>query len=581
MALTVPGKRRLTYGELSQFVGDIDKSLELAKIEAGAPVAAIFSRGAEAWVAFLGVSCRFACVPMPSWTPERRILQLCEKVGVRAVVVEKRTVSTSLDFIPEEIAILSLDVDLGEVRVIRSSDRKISKEIIVKDTALLVGTSGSTGESKLVPLSQSNILSAANAIAEFFSLDDTASCANLMPYFHVHGLISAGVSTLVSGGELIALDGVASDQVIASGTLERASWITGVPALYHGLLSELEKAPDVSVAARFVRVASAPLDPALRKRLEHRFGCRVIESYGLSETASLIASQDPRPANCAGSGVGVPVGAEIQIWDNARNKCPPSVSGEIVIRGPSVCLRYFDGSATTLSGTWLGTGDIGYFSDDGCLHISGRTKHMINRAGETISPKEIEHVCLEVMECSRSIAWGEPNPKLGEQPVVAIETGSRAPLAPPVEIRYRSALLERLPISHMPVAIFSVRELPCNDVGKLDLRRVKELFRTARAGDIRSKVGKDQLGEIEKKLIESHPDSSQSPIDTTSNYHLALGGTDELRVWARGIRETFGIQRFGLADMYRAETLRSLAYLIDAMQKSTNADTLLSSDPTR
>ena len=213
------------------------------------------------------------------------------------------------------------------------------------DVALLLQTSGTTSKPKHVALTHANVLAAAGAIGSNYSIRPSDLCINPMPHHHVHGLISAGISTLVAGASQFCVPSFAPaafDQ-----TFERLNptWFTGSPAFHLGLL-DFYKASGRKPQG--TRLAVHPLIISSVSGIGDRaiwslFGVPLLENYGMTETASTVCSNLPQKRK-QGS-VGWAIGAEVRIADSAGHEVAAGAEGEVLLRGPSVITTYASGES--------------------------------------------------------------------------------------------------------------------------------------------------------------------------------------------------------------------------------------------
>jgi acyl-CoA synthetase (AMP-forming)/AMP-acid ligase II len=223
----------------------------------------------------------------------------------------------------------------------------------------------------------------------------------------------------------------------------------------------------VRSSLRFIRSCSAPLMPSLLLELESVFGVPVVEAYGMTEGSHQIASNPLPPRARKPGSVGLPTGTEVAVLDGSDAAVPCGVSGEVAIRGEAVT-RGYDGDAKTVSGAvcrdWLRTGDLGHFDEDGYLVLDGRVKDVINRAGEKISPAEVEPVLAAHPAVAQVAVFGAPDPTLGEMVAAAVvpHEGSTLDAA-----AVRAFAAGRLAPFKIPTRILVVDEIPKGPTGKV------------------------------------------------------------------------------------------------------------------
>lgn len=295
------------------------------------------------------------------------------------------------------------------------------------DTAVVLYTSGTTGHPKGAELTHGNMVS--NAISShdmFRPAFDGGTGQNTalitLPLFHSTGqtcLMNAG---LYGGFRLVLLPRFEPGAVLDTFARERIGLWVGVPTMYWALLQHARSSGvDVRKSAESLRLCvsgGAPMPAQLLRDFEQTFGVRILEGYGLSETAPVVSfNQLERPTK-SGT-VGLPIfGVEIRCVDEHDVPQPPGKPGEIVVRGPNVMKGYYanpDATAEAKRGGWFRTGDIGQFDEDGYLTIVDRKKDVILRGGFNVYPREIEELLLTHPAVAQAAVVGVPDERLGEE----------------------------------------------------------------------------------------------------------------------------------------------------------------------
>jgi len=334
--------------------------------------------------------------------------------------------------------------------------------------ALLLHTSGTTSKPKTVPIRQRNLVASTGAVARTYGLagEDVTIC--VMPLFHVHGLVATVLATLSTGGTVVLPRFRPSafwDDVAQHG----ATWYTAVPTIHSRLLTRaLELTAPPTRRLRFVRSCSAPLPTVLWQRYEEAIGVPLVEAYGMTEAAHQMASNPLPPGERRPGTVGQATGIEIAVLDDDWQPVPAGEKGEVAVRGPSVVDQYLDNPVATgasFRAGWFRTGDVGTLSADGYLTLVGRVKELINRAGEKISPYEVEDVLLTHPAVAEAAAYPVPDEKYGEQVgVVVVLRGE----ATPKELAAHCA--DRLAAFKRPARVTILPEIPKGPTGKIQRR---------------------------------------------------------------------------------------------------------------
>jgi len=339
--------------------------------------------------------------------------------------------------------------------------------------ALLLHTSGTTSKPKTVPVRQRNLVASTGAIARTYSLggEDVTMC--VMPLFHVHGLVAAVLGTLSTGGTVL-LPRFRPSAFWDDIALHGATWYTAVPTIHARLLTQVQKLPaPPRHRLRFARSCSAPLPAALWRRYEDAIGVPLIEAYGMTEAAHQMASNPAPPGERRPGTVGIATGIEIAVLDESWQRLPSGAAGEVAVRGPSVVDEYLgnpDATAASFRGGWFRTGDIGQLSADGYLTLVGRAKEMINRAGEKISPYEVEDALLSHPAVAEAAAYPVPDEKYGEQVGVVVVLHGEA--TPGELVEYCA---NRLAAFKRPARVTVLPEIPKGPTGKIQRRTLSDL----------------------------------------------------------------------------------------------------------
>ncbi|WP_206784728.1 non-ribosomal peptide synthetase [Amycolatopsis sp. MtRt-6] len=351
----------------------------------------------------------------------------------------------------------SAEADVPVIRPFEEIDRVSGPRCSVPGTALLVRTSGSTGAAKLVPLPRAAVRHAASLVAGTLELTPADRGLNVLPLHHTHGLVGVVLSSLTAGASVVCLPGYSDEGMLAAFRSLAPTWYSAVPAIHARVAAFAAGGQLDGHRLRFTRSASAPLPEALRVRLGDALGVPVLQAYALTEAPGEICAQSPSVPVTPGT-VGPPVGCEVSIGD----------SGEIMVRGPHVCPGYLSTVDGPLTGHHpdglLATGDLGRLTEDGELELSGRLDDVINRAGEKVSPAELENVLAGHPGVTDVVVAGAADPVLGEA-VIAVVVASEA--TSDDDLRRHCA---RTPRAHGPDRFARVAEIPRSATGKVNRR---------------------------------------------------------------------------------------------------------------
>ncbi|MGW5520459.1 long-chain-fatty-acid--CoA ligase [Nocardia africana] len=291
------------------------------------------------------------------------------------------------------------------------------------DVAVLLYTSGTTGRPKAAQLSHANLMSNAEMFARHFTCTSEDVILGALPLFHTFGQ-TCGMNASITVGACLALISRFEPQTVFDHIRRNNVTIfEGVPTMYSMLLN----APGAQDAAldslRLCASGGASLPVDVLESFEEKFGCIILEGYGLSET-SPVASFNHRDARKPGS-VGRPVeGVQMRVVDDAKKVCGVGEVGEIQIKGPNVMLGYWqrrEASKEVMDEDgWFTSGDLGRVDDDGYFYIVDRKKDLIIRGGYNVYPREIEEVLYTHPDIIEAAVIGLPDHRLGEEIGAAI-----------------------------------------------------------------------------------------------------------------------------------------------------------------
>lgn len=430
-AISAPGRRLLTNARLFHQVESTVGKLRAMGIGKRDRVGIVLANGPEMATCFLAVAACAISAPLnPAYRAEEFDFFL-QDLNAKALILEaggNSPAAVVAGRLGIPIIELSHDSRSEAGTFILSGDEKPQTEggpAQPEDVALVLHTSGTTSRPKMVPLTQSNVLRSARNICAGLKLTPPDRCLNVMPLFHIHGLVGALLSSLAAGAEVVCTQGFYATRFFEWLAEAQPTWYTAVPTMHQAILMRApSNAETISrFPLRFIRSCSSPLPPQVMTDLEAVFRAPVIEAYGMTEASHQVASNPlpPRPRK-AGS-VGVGTGPQVAIMDDAGALLSPGSTGQIVIRGDTVLAAYENNPTANegaFSAGWFKTGDQGYVDDEGYVFITGRLKELINRGGEKIAPFEIDKALLDHPAVGQAVAFGMPDARLGEAVAAAI-----------------------------------------------------------------------------------------------------------------------------------------------------------------
>jgi len=471
IALLTPGREPLTYHNLHRQVQHLADRLAALGVGRNDPVAIVHPNGPEITVAFLAVAAVATAAPL---NPAYRVAEFSyylADIQARAVLLPAGMDSPARQAAHERrIPIFELAPTADGLLTLTGDPlprASLSGPVVPNDIAILLHTSGATSRPKLVPITHSNLGHSARSTVRALQLTPADRCLNIMPQFHIHGLLAGTLASLVAGACVICPPAFNAPQFFGWLAEYQPTWYTAVPSVHQTILARAAYESDVPACLRFIRSSSSPLPPAVMSNLERLFQAPVIEVYGMTEACSQVAANPLPPGVRKPGSVGLAAGPEIAIMaPDSPALLPPRRTGEIVLRGPNITAGYLRNPAaneTGFTGGWFRTGDLGYLDDDAYLFITGRIKELIDRGGEKISPFEIDQVLLRHPAVAQAAAFGVPHPTLGEEVAAAVVL--REPTSDEAELR--RFVSGQLADFKTPRRILILDALPLSDTGKV------------------------------------------------------------------------------------------------------------------
>lgn len=473
-ALYAVDRDPLTYRVLSRQVAATSEALASMGIGRRDRVALVLPNGPEMAVALIAVACTAICAPLnPTYTARELDFYLTDLEPV-AIVVASELISPARDAATaHRVPIIELShtasASAGVFTLSGECNRPHARTAAPQpdDVALVLHTSGTTARPKLVPVTHASLCTSGHSVAGTLQLRPQDLCLNVMPLFHVHGLVGALISSLTAGAGVVCTPGFRAGDMLPWIREFQPTWYTAVPTMHQAVLAAAAACdPPVPTTLRVIRSSSAPLAPQHAADLERMFGVPVVEAYGMTEGAHQISSNPLPPRERRSGTVGVATGCDVAILNEDRLLRPGTV-GEIVIQGPNVTRGYVDNAAANAEAFvdgWFRTGDLGALDADGYLRIVGRLKEVINRGGEKISPREVDEALLEHPQVAQAVAFALPDPRLGEDVAAAVvlRTGAET-----TESELRRFVGERLARFKVPRHVVVLDKIPTGPTGKL------------------------------------------------------------------------------------------------------------------
>ena len=478
IAVSAPGRPGMDYAALRAQAATVGRQLRGAGVGPEDRVAIVLDNGPAMATAFVCMAPWCATAPLnPAYKADEFAFYLAD-LGVKALVAAAGSASPAIAA-AERLDVPVLRIEEGEPagawRFEGLADEAAATPRPAAALALLLHTSGTTSRPKLVPLSQRNLLASARHIVATLKLAPGDRCLNIMPLFHIHGLMAPVLASLAAGAEVVCTAGFEPLRFFGHFAEARPTWYSAVPTMHQAILARAVRNADVvrGNRLRFVRSSSAALPPQVMAELERVFDAPVVEAYAMTEAAHQMCSNPLPPAARKPGTVGPGAGPSVAIMNASGEPLPAGAEGEIVVRGPNVTAGYLNNAAANASafhpgadrdGRWFRTGDQGLMDADGYVKVTGRLKEIINRGGEKVAPLEVDEVLLDHPAVRQACAFALPHPRLGEEVAAAVVLAEGASAT---EREVRDFVATRLADFKTPRKLVFVDEIPKGPTGKI------------------------------------------------------------------------------------------------------------------
>ena len=296
-----------------------------------------------------------------------------------------------------------------------------SLETSAEDTAIIVYTSGTTGQPKGAELTHSNLVMNAMVCQEFIQIRPDDVQLIVLPLFHIFAMTVQMNMGIYKGTHSILLPRFDANDAYTLMTKHKVSVFAGVPTMYWGLINNMDESADLSKITKYLRLAvsgGAALPLAVLNDFKQKFDLKILEGYGMSEGSPVVTFNQPDVGFKAGS-IGTPIwGVQVKLTDNNGNEVPQGEKGELWYKGHNVMKGYYNrpnANTETITNGWLHSGDVAIKDKDGFYFIVDRTKDMIIRGGLNVYPRQVEEVMIQHEAVSLVAVIGIPDEQMGEE----------------------------------------------------------------------------------------------------------------------------------------------------------------------
>lgn len=466
--LIEPGGQTLSYKELWAQIEALSNRLLEAGIRFGDKVAVLLPQGALQVLAVTGVLNHHVAIPLQARTTVAEVMSTLHKMRPSALIVSTEFEAETEEAIGMGLAVLiARSTESPSYWEVRARASRSSTCDLDSEAILFLATSATTGSSKFVPLTASNLNAGAASTRDAVQLTSSDRLLLIISLCHRNGIQNALAQFLV-GGAVIATGGFDSVAYLHWLSDLKPTWYICSPTMHQAALAQLgREQPAESGSLRFLQSTGAPLLDKVRHELEKVLRVPVLNAYGSTEAHHIAIETLPFHGHVHGS-AGRSCGLDIGIIDTSGELLSAGSDGEIVVRGPAVFSGYLDDPEATQAAFhdgWFRTGDVGRLDQDGNLFVTGRLKEMINRGGEKVAPSEVDAAIASHPAVLEAAAFAVPHPTLGEDVACAVvlRTSTESPLSVG-ELRRFAA--ERLARFKVPSRIYFVDEIPRGELGK-------------------------------------------------------------------------------------------------------------------
>ncbi|KAL4865038.1 hypothetical protein BDV12DRAFT_200502 [Aspergillus spectabilis] len=391
-----------SHATLRRFMLDFDLRLPYQGQGKKPRVAVMLPNGPILALACLAIANRYTMVPMARTVAPEQLRADIDAVHADAILMlEADAQKVQLDDLP--VFVVQPKPELTFTATATSSSPSTSESAATDndpdDVAILLFTSGTSGTKKLVPITTYNLFASAVFTMDSVALDEGSRCLNMMPLHHIGGMVRSLYAPMLAGSSTVCCASFDANLFWDVVEAHAPTWYYATPTMHQMILSESEHRPDAVTKAliRFICNAGGGLPATLAVQLREVFECVVLPSYGMTECAPIAAPEKDYDLGRVGTS-GRPVGPNVAILSALGETVNTGTTGRICVRGFPVFLGYLrlEGLDTSVFDApgWFDTGDLGHVDSEGYLFITRRSKEVINRGGEIISPLEVEDAIL-------------------------------------------------------------------------------------------------------------------------------------------------------------------------------------------
>jgi acyl-CoA synthetase (AMP-forming)/AMP-acid ligase II/acyl carrier protein len=465
----------LTFEDLQRQARRLCAGLLEKGLRPGDKVAVLMDNGLSTVQLFLGaIYGGFVVAPLNVRAGVSQLSFTLDHSDAKVVFVERQyddLINEVKTHLRRAVETISADRDVFPVFAVSSSQMESLPPVQPQDAALLMYTSGSTGQPKAAIHTHGSLLAHGRNSVEAHKLTSQDRSLLVLPLYHINAECVTLLPALVSGGSVVVAQQFSVSEFWDWLDDYRCTWSAIVPTIVSQLIDwndpKAGARADAFKRIRFLRSSSAPLSPSLHQEFLDKFDLPLIQAMGSSEAGNIFSNPVPPGANKLGS-PGLPWGFELKVVDPQGGELPAGEPGEILIRGAGMMQGYYRDAAATAEAVdsegWWHTGDLAYRDEGGYVFIVGRSKELVIKGGVNIAPKQIDEVLESFPAVMEAAAVGVPDRYLGEDLVAFVVLRSGMTCDEAEILRFCEA---RLGHFKTPTRIFFATDLPKGPSGKV------------------------------------------------------------------------------------------------------------------
>ena len=484
----------VTYGELATRTANLAGHFSDLGIRAGDRVA-IFLPNCVRWIEACFAIARAGAISVPisyDATEGEVVYRLQDAACTMVITTDERSefIRSIRRMCPDLNSVVLVDRGQAKGNGHRFEDLASTKAVsapldslTMHEPAFIIYTSGTTGRAKGVLLSTHSMLwVTAMCWAPIAMLSDTDTVLSPLPLFHSYALNLSVLGILSSGASEYIMEKFSTVDALRLLSTGKFTLFPGVPTMFHYLMEATKGEERVKLGGLRLALSAGAIMPApLNREFESKFGIKLLDGYGITETSTMVTMNWPTGDRVLGS-CGLPVpGLSVRLVTPDGKDVATGTEGELIVRGPNVMLGYHkkpEETAAALRNGWYHTGDLARSDENGFLTITGRLKELIIRGGQNIAPAEIEETVSsheQVVDCA---VVGVPHPLLGEVPVLFVVSRVASPDGESILAHCR----KRLSSYKVPDSVSFVDEIPRTGSGKIMRFKLRDAFESKSAG---------------------------------------------------------------------------------------------------